>query len=74
MVCVGTGQPVYFKQDGQRFGQAQTLKLNVNTDYELRFTTKPGVHIKYVFFIFFIQHFLASIFATSLQLLLLYPK
>ncbi|XP_052769114.1 uncharacterized protein LOC128209214 [Mya arenaria] len=39
------GRPVHFKQDGQRFEHAHTVKLNASTDYEMKFTIKPAIHI-----------------------------
>jgi hypothetical protein len=34
-------QPVHFKEDGGRFDQPKTVKLNVNTKYSMEFTFRP---------------------------------
>lgn len=34
-------QPVHFKEDGGRFEQQKTVKLNVNTKYSMEFTFRP---------------------------------
>lgn len=44
--CHVTGQPVHFKIDGERFEQTHTLKLNKDSEYDFKFTLKPGIHVK----------------------------
>ncbi|KAL3874095.1 hypothetical protein ACJMK2_037157 [Sinanodonta woodiana] len=39
---------VYLKQDGERFEQAQTIKLNTNTDYEVRLNIRPALELRKV--------------------------
>lgn len=34
---------VCHKIDGQRFGHTNTVKLNVNTDYDIRVTLRPAL-------------------------------
>lgn len=40
-----TGEVVYFKHDGERFDQMNTVKLNADTEYEFRFTFHPALYI-----------------------------
>ncbi|KAK3588761.1 hypothetical protein CHS0354_024243 [Potamilus streckersoni] len=40
------GETVYLKQDGERFQQAQTIKLNTNTDYEVRLNIRPVLALR----------------------------
>lgn len=37
-----SGDPVCFKQDGQRFERPETVKLNANTEYDIDFTFRPA--------------------------------
>ena len=37
---------VYQKQDGQRFSNCHTVKLNVNTSYRLLLATRPANRIR----------------------------
>ncbi|KAL4239107.1 CB1 cannabinoid receptor-interacting protein 1 [Mactra antiquata] len=39
------GGHVCYKQDGQRFDQCHTVKLNAATEYDLSFTLKPAIYI-----------------------------
>ena len=39
--------PVFFKIDGQRFKESQTLKLQVDTTYRLSFEFRPAMEIRY---------------------------
>ncbi|XP_045165252.1 uncharacterized protein LOC123529107 [Mercenaria mercenaria] len=41
-----SGGVVSYKQDGQRFGQSVTVKLNTDTEYELTVTVRPAVTVK----------------------------
>lgn len=41
-----SGDVVCYKHDGQRFEQTQTVKLNADTAYELRFTVQPALYIE----------------------------
>ena len=41
-----SGSAVSFKQDGQRFEQTHTVKLNADTDYEIRFIVRPCVYLE----------------------------
>lgn len=36
------GQPIHFKMDGGRFDTERTVKLNVNTKYNVEVTLKPA--------------------------------
>ena len=38
--------PVCFKQDGKRFEQTQTIKLNTSSDYKMKFILRPAIHIE----------------------------
>ena len=40
-----TNEHVSHKIDGQRFGHTNTVKLNVNTVYDVRVTLRPTVRI-----------------------------
>lgn len=46
LIAKKTGEVVSFKQDGQRFSQAWTIKLNTDTEYELRITFRPAMSVK----------------------------
>lgn len=41
-----SGESVCYKQDGQRFDQCHTVKLNAATDYDLSFTLRPALYIE----------------------------
>lgn len=45
MKAIETDQVVCFKQDGQRFEQAHTIKMNVGTQYQLAFILRPATHV-----------------------------
>lgn len=40
--------PVFFKVDGERFKETQTLKLQVDTSYKLSFEFRPSKEVRYV--------------------------
>ena len=40
-----TNEPVSHKIDGQRFGHNNTVKLNVNTVYNVRVTFRPTMQL-----------------------------
>lgn len=46
MTAREAGETVCFKQDGQRFDQTHTVKLNTNTTYDVKFTLKPAIYIE----------------------------
>ncbi|XP_069117545.1 CB1 cannabinoid receptor-interacting protein 1-like [Argopecten irradians] len=39
-------EPVYHKQDGERFSKSQTVKMNINTDYWIKLTIKPSMILR----------------------------
>lgn len=41
----GEDKPIYQKQDGQRFSQPHTTKLNVNTAYTVKTIIRPPVKV-----------------------------
>ncbi|XP_045213276.2 uncharacterized protein LOC123564065 [Mercenaria mercenaria] len=45
MTARAAGDVVCFKQDGQRFDQTHTVKLNTDTEYDLKFTLKPAIYV-----------------------------
>ena len=38
--------PVFFKVDGERFKEVQTLKLQVDTNYRLSFEFRPAMEVR----------------------------
>jgi len=46
VTCHESGLPVYFKLDGERFEQVHTVKLNTDSEYDFKFTLKPGINVK----------------------------
>lgn len=46
LTAKNTGEGVTFKQDGQRFSQPSTIKLNTGTEYELQITLRPDMPVK----------------------------
>jgi hypothetical protein len=42
-----SGEVVSYKQDGERFGQAVTVKLTTDTEYEISVSTRPAIIIEY---------------------------
>lgn len=41
-----TSDSVFYKVDGGRFENTQTVKLIANTEYDVRLTLKPKVDVK----------------------------
>ncbi|XP_060559197.1 uncharacterized protein LOC132719444 isoform X2 [Ruditapes philippinarum] len=41
-----SGEVVSYKQDGERFGQAVTVKLTTDTEYEISVSTRPAIIIE----------------------------
>ena len=41
--------PVFFKVDGERFKEIQTLKLQVDSTYRLSFEFRPSMEVRYNF-------------------------
>lgn len=39
--------PVFFKVDGERFKETQTLKLQVDTTYRVSFEFRPSKEVRY---------------------------
>jgi len=39
-------EPVYQKQDGQRFSKSQTVKLNINTAYIVKLVIRPAIKLQ----------------------------
>ncbi|KAJ8301722.1 hypothetical protein KUTeg_020709 [Tegillarca granosa] len=43
-----SGDAIYHKQDGQRFDNPHTIKLNINTEYNVRIEIRPPLHLNNV--------------------------
>ena len=43
---VGKSPPIFYKEDGTRFGDAHTIKLRLATEYCLRVTLTPPLSLE----------------------------
>lgn len=46
MCARAAGDAVCYKQDGERFDQTHTVKLNTETEYEFKFSLKPAIYVE----------------------------